>query len=89
MGNPKSYIKNHKSITVGKKFIFNIILNLILILAVVVGTYFFKRQNYLIPIVCLAAFGLTIFYKLKLIKRIKIDMKAKALENSKANSNNK
>ncbi len=70
----------------GKKFIFNIVLNLIIILAVVVGTYFFKRQNYLIPIVCLAAFGLTIFYKLKLIKQIKIDMKAKALENTNASS---
>jgi sugar phosphate permease len=67
----------------GKKFIFNIILNLIIILSVVVGSYFFKRENYLIPIVCLAAFGLTVFYKLKLIKQIKIDMKAKALENTK------
>jgi peptidoglycan biosynthesis protein MviN/MurJ (putative lipid II flippase) len=67
----------------GKKFIFNIVLNLIIILTVVVGSYFFKHQNYLMPIVCLAAFGLTIFYKLKLIKQIKLDIKAKASENTK------
>ena len=45
------------------------------------GAYFFKRENYLVPIVCAAAFGLTIFYKLKLIKKIKEDMKLRALEN--------
>lgn len=67
----------------GKKFIFNIILNLIIIISVVVGTYFFKRENYLIPLVCAAAFGLTVFYKLKLIKQIKADMKQRALENTK------
>lgn len=67
----------------GKKFIFNIVLNLIIILSVVVGAYFFKRENYLVPIVCAAAFGLTISYKLKLIKQIKQDMKARALESTK------
>ncbi|TAE35287.1 MAG: hypothetical protein EAY66_09330 [Sphingobacteriales bacterium] len=63
-------------------------LNLIIIISVVVGVYFFKRANYLIPIVCLAAFGLTVFYKLKLIKQIKKDMEAKAIERSKQASKN-
>lgn|GEM_PF-1753985 len=67
----------------GKKIIFNIILNLILIISVVVGVYFFKLSNYLIPIVCLAAFGLTLFYKLKLIKQIRLDIQAKSLERKK------
>lgn len=72
----------------GKKIIFNIVLNLIIIITVVVGVYFFKRENYLVPLMCLAAFGLTIFYKLKLIKHIKQEMKSKALESSKQASKN-
>jgi hypothetical protein len=66
----------------GKKIIFNLMLNLIIIISVIVGAYYFKRQNYLMPLVCAAAFGLTVFYKLKLLRQVKIEMKAKALERS-------
>jgi hypothetical protein len=63
-----------------KKIIFNVLLNLIIIFSVLFSAYFFKKGNYLMPIVGIAAFGLTIFYKLKLMKQVRAEMQSKTTD---------
>lgn len=62
----------------GKHIIFSVILNILIIATVVVGYYGFKAGNLFIPILCAAAFGLSVFYKLKHIKVVREEMKQKA-----------
>ena len=66
-----------------KKVAFNVILNLLIICSLVVAIMAFKAGNYFIPILCIAAFGLSLFYKLKLMKQVREEMKVKAEENIK------
>lgn len=72
-----------------KKIIFNVLLNLIIISSVMVGYSFYKAGNNLMPIVCAAAFGLTVYYKIKLSKQVRQEMKLRAEQNIKRNSNKK
>lgn len=69
-----------------KKVIFNVLLNLIIISSVMIGASFYKAGNNLVPIVCAAAFGLTIFYKIKLSKQVRQEMKLKAEQKIKKNA---
>ncbi|MBC7653436.1 MAG: hypothetical protein H7098_03060 [Oligoflexus sp.] len=62
----------------GKHIIFSVILNILLIVSAVVGYYGFKLDNYFIVILCAAAFGLTVFYKIKHTKIVQQEMKQKA-----------
>mgnify|MGYP003576528363 CR=1 FL=1 len=64
-----------------KKVIFNVLLNVLLIACVVLGSMGYKAGNYFVPILCAAAFGLTLFYKIKLSKQVREEMKAKAQQN--------
>lgn len=64
----------------GKHIAFSVILNILIFASLMVGYYFFKLDNYLIPIVCVAAFGLSVFYKLKHIKIVRTEMQQKAEE---------
>ncbi len=65
----------------GKKILFNVLLNVLLIACVIVGGDAYRKGNYFLPLVCAAAFCLTIFYKIKLSKQIRNEMKARAEEN--------
>jgi hypothetical protein len=67
----------------GKHIIFSVVLNVLIISSVVVGIYGFKMDNYFIPILCAASFGLSVNYKLKHIKTVRTEMQLKAEENLK------
>jgi len=67
----------------GRHIAFSVILNIMLITAVIVGYYGFNSGNHFIPILCAAAFGLTVFYKIKHTKIVREEMKQKAEENVK------
>ncbi len=67
-----------------KHIIFSVILNALIIASVAIGYYGFKMDNYFIPILCAAAFGLSLFYKIKHTKVVREEMKLKAEENLKA-----
>jgi hypothetical protein len=58
-----------------KHIIFSTILNVLLIACIIIGFYGYKAGNNFIPIVCVAAFGLTLFYKIKHTKTVKQEMK--------------
>ena len=58
-----------------KHIIFSTILNVLLIASVIIGFYGYKAGNNFIPIVCMAAFGLTIYYKIKHTKTVREAMK--------------
>ena len=73
----------------GKHIIFSVILNVLIIGSAVIGYYGFKAGNYFIPILCAAAFGLTIYYKIKHTKLVREDMRLKAEQNVKAKSKKK
>ena len=73
----------------GKHIIFSVILNVLIIASVAIGYYGFKLGNYFIPILCAAAFGLSVFYKIKHTKVVREEMKLKAEENLKAKSKSK
>lgn len=61
-----------------------------LIASVAVGYYGYKAGNYyFIPLLCAAAFGLTVYYKFKHIKFVREEMKKKAEANLMARSKNK
>ena len=62
----------------GKHIAFSVILNILIFASVMIGYYFFKLGNYLVPIVCLASFGLSVYYKLKHIKIVRVEMQQKA-----------
>lgn len=72
-----------------KKIIFNVLLNLIIIGSVIVGSMFYKEGNYLVPIACAAAFCLTVYYKIKLSKQIRQEMRLKAEQSIKSKSEQK
>ena len=61
-----------------KQIIFNTILNILLIASVLIGIYGYQNGNYFILILCAAAFGLTMFYKIKYIKQVREEMRLKA-----------
>lgn len=61
-----------------KQVIFNTILNILLFASVLIGFYGFQKGNYFIPILCAAAFGLTLFYKIRYIKQVREEMRVKA-----------
>lgn len=71
----------------GKKVAFNVILNLLIIFSVIVGVKAYQLGNYFVPILCAASFSLSLFYKLKLMRDVRREMKEKAEENSR-NKNN-
>lgn len=70
-------------VTMGKHIAFSVILNVLIIGSIAVGYYGFKMDNYFIPILCAAAFGLSVFYKIKHTKIVREEMKQKAEENVK------
>ncbi len=59
----------------GKHIIFSTILNILLIVSAIVGYYGFKADSLFIVILCAAAFGLTVFYKIKHTKAVQKEMK--------------
>ncbi|WP_353136710.1 DUF6358 family protein [Pseudopedobacter sp.] len=71
----------------GKKVAYNVILNLLIIFSVIVGVKAYQLGNYFVPILCVASFSLSLFYKLKLMKDVRKEMKEKAEANLK-NKNN-
>lgn len=71
----------------GKHIIFSTVLNILLIVSVIIGYYGFKLDNFFIVILCAAAFGLTVFYKIKHTKIVQEEMKKKA--EIKVNQKNK
>ena len=66
-----------------KQVIFNTILNILIIASVLIGYFGFQKGNYFIPILCVAAFGLTLFYKIRYIKQVREEMRLKAEKNFK------
>lgn len=62
----------------GKHIAFSIILNILIFASVMIGYYFFKLDNYLVPIVCLGSFSLSVYYKLKHLKIVRVEMQQKA-----------
>ncbi|ADY53466.1 hypothetical protein Pedsa_2927 [Pseudopedobacter saltans DSM 12145] len=71
----------------GKKVAFNVILNLLIIFSVIVGVKAYQLGNYFVPILCAASFSMCLYYKLKLMKDVRKEMKEKADSNLK-NKNN-
>ena len=61
-----------------KQVIFNTILNILIISSLLIGIYGYQNGNYFILILCAAAFGLTLFYKIKYIKQVREEMRLKA-----------
>lgn len=61
-----------------KQVIFNTILNILIIASVLIGIYGYQNGNYFILILCAAAFGLTMFYKIKYIKQVREEIRLKA-----------
>lgn len=61
-----------------KQVIFNTILNILIIASLLIGIYGYQNGNYFILILCAAAFGLTLFYKIKYIKQVREEMRLKA-----------
>lgn len=55
----------------GKKFIYNILLNIGLIAVVYTAVASFKKEQYEIMIVALAIVGLLSFLKIKLLKQVR------------------
>lgn len=73
-----------------KHIIFSVILNVLLIASVAIGYYGYKAGNYyFIPLLCAAAFGLTVYYKIKHTKFVRDEMKKKAEANLVVKSNKK
>lgn len=62
-----------------KHIIFSTILNVLLIASIVIAFYGYKAGNSFIPLVCLAAFGLTLYYKIKHTRTVRQAMKEVAL----------
>ncbi len=61
-----------------------------IIASVAIGYYGYKAGNYyFIPLVCAAAFGLSVYYKIKHIKFVREEMRQKAEDNLKASSKKK
>nr|WP_294898683.1 DUF6358 family protein [uncultured Pedobacter sp.] len=72
----------------GKHIIFSVILNVLIIGSAAVGYYGYKAGNYyFIPLLCAAAFGLSIYYKIKHTKFVQQEMKKKAEANVNKKSN--
>jgi hypothetical protein len=61
-----------------KQIIFNTILNILIIASVIIGIYGFQNRNYFILILCVASFGLTLFYKIRYIKQVQEEMRLKS-----------
>jgi flagellar biosynthesis component FlhA len=61
-----------------KHIIFSTILNILLIASIVIGFYGYKAGNSFIPIMCIGAFGLALFYKIKHTKNVREEMKQTA-----------
>jgi hypothetical protein len=72
-----------------KHIIFSVLLNVLIIASLIVGIYGFKMDNYFIPILCAASFGLSLHYKLKHIKIVRAEMQLKAEKNIKLKSTKK
>ncbi|MBK0384286.1 hypothetical protein I5M32_15060 [Pedobacter sp. SD-b] len=72
----------------GKHIVFSVILNILLIASVIIGYYGVKHHNYFIVILCAAAFGLTLFYKIKHTKSVQTELK-KMAENKVQQKNKK
>lgn len=70
-------------VPMGKHIAFSVILNVLIIGSIAVGYYGFMMGNYFIPILCAAAFGLSVFYKIKHTKIVREEMKQKAEERVK------
>ncbi|WP_304065380.1 DUF6358 family protein [Pedobacter glucosidilyticus] len=66
-----------------KKVLFNVILNLIIICSAIGAVMAFKAGNYFLPLLLIAAFGLSLYYKIKLMKQVREEMKLKAEEKLK------
>lgn len=74
----------------GKHILFSVILNILIIGSVAVGYYGYKAGNYyFIPLLCAAAFGLSVYYKIKHTRFVREEMKRKAEANLVAKSKKK
>jgi uncharacterized membrane protein len=74
----------------GKHILFSVILNILIIGSAAMGYYGYKAGNYyFIPLLCAAAFGLSVYYKIKHIKFVREEMKRKAEANLKAKATKK
>ncbi len=58
-----------------KKVFFNVLLNVILIVGIMLFAYGLRQENYFISIAALAVFGFTMFYKIKFIKQVRTEMR--------------
>lgn len=81
--------RNEGLLKMVKHIIFSVVLNVLIIASLIIGIYGFKIDNYFIPIVCAASFGLSLHYKLKHVKVVRIEMQLKAEKNLKLKSNKK
>jgi len=70
----------------GKKIIFNVILNLLIICSVVIAFYAYDKGNYFVPILCAASFGLSLYYKVRLMREVRRDMREAQDKKSKGQS---
>ena len=74
----------------GKHIAFSVLLNILIIGSVAVGYYGYKAGNhYFIPLLCAAAFGLSVYYKIKHTMLVREEMKRKAEANLAAKSKKK
>lgn len=55
----------------GKKFIFNILLNLGLIAMVITAVSSFKKEQYVVVIIALFVLAALIYFKIKLLKQVR------------------
>ncbi|MDA9554715.1 DUF6358 family protein [Pelobium sp.] len=70
----------------GKHIIFSVVLNVLIISSALVGIYAYKLDNYFVPLLCVASFSLSLYYKFKHIKTVREEMKIRAEENIKKKS---
>ncbi len=66
-----------------KKVFFNVLLNVLLIIAVMLFAYGLKQENYFLSIAALSVFGFTLFYKIKFIKRVRDEMQQLSVKDKK------
>lgn len=73
----------------GKKIVFNVILNLLILCSVFIAIYAYKKGNYFVPILCAASFALSVYYKVRLFKEVRKDMKETKSQKAKTGKTTK
>ncbi|WP_442794528.1 DUF6358 family protein [Pelobium manganitolerans] len=73
-----------------KHFLFSIVLNFLIIGSVIIGFYGYKAGNYyFIPLLCAAAFGLSVYYKIRHTKMVRDEIRKKSEAKTVPNSGKK